>query len=237
VNDKTRPNGTVRSPVPNWFDSLPSEKSTRVDFEAWLQIELIAQFKSFLRHMNYEENLSDSELQDRFDQFLLDNAERLGPRLLCCDAVRERVIHWHEGHADGGRRSERFYKALQRHFDVTQGSKKGTLQIIDYSSRKKIVMEMQSLQQYLQGCASARRQRCSWSDVRTEIEIAPAKYPFLLQNLLSLEQFFGDNPDTLPAFADRESHLTAAEVVNQFFGWATNRDPQSARQAISELGR
>lgn len=231
MNDKTCPIGAKGSPVPNWFDPLPCEKKTRANCEAWLQSDLVAQFKSFLNGAN----LTDLELQDRFDQFLLDNAERMGPRLLCCDAVRVRVIHWHDGHADGKYRSERFYKALQHHFDVTRGLKKGTLQPIDHLGRENMVKEMKILQQCLHG-ATAGHQRYNWNNVATKIESAPGRYPYLIQNLLSLEQFFGQNPNTLASFAQPDGGLPAAEAVNQFFGWATNRDPESARQVISRLG-
>jgi hypothetical protein len=219
----------------NWFESLPDDRMKRLWFEGWLEYELKKRFKDWLTRNRRPVTKEPEKQRDNFDEFLIDQAKELGPRVFCCDTVRRRIVYWNDHHPDGLGRTERFYAALQRHVEVGRGDATGSINDPnEYSLKVHLKRELKALQGRLRVPKANRHNLPSWDDVQGEVIDNASAYPRIFENLLSLEQFCKTHPEVFRSFTSGSE--TVAEFLNQWHAWPKRLDPEYVRQATSKLG-
>jgi hypothetical protein len=175
------------------------------------------------------------EIQSRFGEFLITQAQRAGVRLLISDRVINQLIEWSSSEK-GVIHLTRFFDALMQNAKAGIGKAKIDVADEDWLIFKNgAVAELKELQTELRD-ASAKRTRTEPPGMKVAAMITnrPGAYSRLLQNLVSLNTFCDRDPSTCTTFI---AGITKPAAFFDLWGaWATNHTPETFRRAVSLSG-
>lgn len=132
---------------------------------------------------------------DSFDRFLLEEAaETIGPGLLICDAVAQRLLEWQQlDVANGLRKLERMFAALYRNARITRGLAKRTITPeVERYKRAQVADELKRLQGKLSAMRAIQRRPLQFVDAENIIKSNKESMFRLWRNLEALKQFCSD---------------------------------------------
>jgi hypothetical protein len=172
---------------------VESDTALQEQFLTWLGPKLSKQFASSSRNLFL--------LDYKFDSFIIERADRVGPSLLESEAVRHRLREWHyapdlifhdaksvDKPETGLSLLTRFSAALVRSADRRRKDTKVKTSGIDkcalwWELKVVLVRELQTLQNL------ARGKKDTWAELRALIMESPETYKHLIERMESLECF------------------------------------------------
>jgi len=185
----------------------------------------------------------ETELFDKFDEIVIQQAAALGWRMYECEMVIERIAVWMDSGEQGIKKLERFSAAAIRFAEVRQGRARAPFTEPEWHlTRRDAFREIKNLQARLYAQCAVRNRPPHTSEVysaiRAEIDATPQAYPYLASNLTSFLDYLRkrDCPSqsVCPlsvAFVMRQE--TPATVLDGWFDYQGNTAAGKSRQIIS----
>jgi hypothetical protein len=174
----------------------------------------------------------------KLDEIILQQAETLGWRIELSELIRFRKSEWDKD-PDGPEKHLRLGKANARSARIMQRRELPPIDDPDqWLVKQETVQELRLVLQRMRATFALSRRAPTRDEVRTLfsgiITDSPQTSPHLATNLDRWLKFFEENPDLLRPVALGDRAKPAA-LYDEFLSWSTGWEPESLRQAISNL--
>ncbi len=224
---------------------LSTEDALRLVFSADFRVRFEHGLTPRERQLWDQFGLNPPEEQDKrrvvslFDEFVIQQARVLGPRIFHVEAVVLRLAQWWDGEENGPDLLRCLGEALELGARVIRGQ--ACLPIDDpawYPFKREAVPELRLLRNQLRNrIASAKRFPSPpkiTGLIGDLIRAATLSFPRLAENLTSLVRFLEMYPALASDFAAGDA--TPTRLYDEWVAWSTNRDAESMRRRVSMLG-
>lgn len=180
---------------------------------------------------------SQEQVSELFDEFILDEAQVIGPRLLVHPAVLSRLLVWHDS---GDNQYDQLLKSLEKCIRVCRGERRRLIRDPEwYPFKKDLVPELNILKNRCKTHESAlgRRRKPGEAFAFISDELRQPRYERLATNRTSLLRYLEQDEHSMEAELFASGALSPAQLADSLIAWDCGySDPESARKAISTIG-
>ena len=204
-----------------------------------LSFKLSATDCDFFRQngLNVPDEAARRRVHLAIDEVIFEAAVEHGPTIFLVPTILQRVADWVFDDGNGGQRHERLGSCLNLHGQVTRGEVNAPLAPWWVRSRGALLRELKDLRKQMQAEIAGRQtllnNRVLLDAAVDLMEGRAERFPKLTRIGVGFQLFVDAEPEAFRQLIAGD--LTVGLFTDQLVGWITNRDPESARQRISEL--
>lgn len=227
--------------------NLPMDPEERAPFERLIEEKFMhyvenrapGVYKDIVQcKFDFEKHADGSREQSRdlFDEFILDEASVIGPRLLVHPAVFRRMIEWHDS---GDKQYDQLLESLGLCARVCRGERRRLIREREwYLFKKDAVSELNILKNLCKTHEAALGRRRAPGEALAFIsdELLQPRYERLAENRTSLLSYFEKEEHSLEAELFASGALSPAQLADSLIAWSCGYEPESARKAVSITG-